>query len=153
MKLLSNKRSQAVGILMSSIHLDLRDIQNGEGRHVEAFHPEKRPLHTCGCYHGPPSSHLLVLHQGLFLPGSPSPRLSRSSESAGRCGEATPLSRLSCSLIALQSSFISVSKQPPHHPIPPGLQSPHLHLSLSRAEPSRAGAASCRSLQDLASLS
>lgn len=29
-KLLSNKRSQAVGILMSSIHLDMRDIQNGE---------------------------------------------------------------------------------------------------------------------------
>eukprot|EP00066_Takifugu_rubripes_P011997 XP_011601263.1 PREDICTED: formin-2-like isoform X2 [Takifugu rubripes] len=27
-KLLSNKRSQAVGILMSSIHLDMRDIQN-----------------------------------------------------------------------------------------------------------------------------
>ena len=29
-KLLSNKRSQAVGILMSSIHLDMKDIQNGE---------------------------------------------------------------------------------------------------------------------------
>lgn len=29
-KLLSNKRSQAVGILMSSIHLDMRDIHNGE---------------------------------------------------------------------------------------------------------------------------
>lgn len=32
-KLLSNKRSQAVGILMSSIHLDMRDIQNGEDGH------------------------------------------------------------------------------------------------------------------------
>lgn len=29
-KLLSNKRSQAVGILMSSLHLDMKDIQNGE---------------------------------------------------------------------------------------------------------------------------
>lgn len=29
-KLLNNKRSQAVGILMSSIHLDMRDIHNGE---------------------------------------------------------------------------------------------------------------------------
>ncbi|CAL8299082.1 unnamed protein product [Merluccius merluccius] len=28
LKLLSNKRSQAVGILMSSIHLDMKDIQN-----------------------------------------------------------------------------------------------------------------------------
>lgn len=29
-KILSNKRSQAVGILMSSLHLDMKDIQNGE---------------------------------------------------------------------------------------------------------------------------
>ncbi|NWV54886.1 FMN2 protein, partial [Daphoenositta chrysoptera] len=29
-KLLSNKRSQAVGILMSSLHLDMRDIQHGK---------------------------------------------------------------------------------------------------------------------------
>ncbi len=29
-KLLNNKRSQAVGILMSSLHLDMKDIQNGE---------------------------------------------------------------------------------------------------------------------------
>lgn len=30
MKLLNNKRSQAVGILMSSLHLDMKDIQHGE---------------------------------------------------------------------------------------------------------------------------
>lgn len=29
-KLLSNKRSQAVGILMSSLHLDMKDIQHGK---------------------------------------------------------------------------------------------------------------------------
>lgn len=29
-KLLNNKRSQAVGILMSSLHLDMKDIQHGE---------------------------------------------------------------------------------------------------------------------------
>lgn len=33
-KLLSNKRSQAVGILMSSIHLDMKDIENGKSCHV-----------------------------------------------------------------------------------------------------------------------
>jgi len=32
-KLLSNKRSQAVGILMSSLHLDMKDIQHGEYKH------------------------------------------------------------------------------------------------------------------------
>lgn len=30
MKLLNNKRSQAVGILMSSLHLDMKDIQHGQ---------------------------------------------------------------------------------------------------------------------------
>lgn len=30
MKLLNNKRSQAVGILMSSLHLDMKDIHHGE---------------------------------------------------------------------------------------------------------------------------
>lgn len=33
-KLLSNKRSQAVGILMSSIHLDMKDIENGKSCHM-----------------------------------------------------------------------------------------------------------------------
>lgn len=33
-KLLNNKRSQAVGILMSSIHLDMKDIHNGKCYHV-----------------------------------------------------------------------------------------------------------------------
>ena len=31
-KLLNNKRSQAVGILMSSLHLDMKDIQHGGSR-------------------------------------------------------------------------------------------------------------------------
>lgn len=30
---MNNKRSQAVGILMSSIHLDMKDIQNGKPYH------------------------------------------------------------------------------------------------------------------------
>lgn len=34
MKLLNNKRSQAVGILMSSLHLDMKDIHHGEHRFV-----------------------------------------------------------------------------------------------------------------------
>ena len=34
MKLLNNKRSQAVGILMSSLHLDMKDIQHGKERHT-----------------------------------------------------------------------------------------------------------------------
>ncbi|KAK3528561.1 hypothetical protein QTP70_002811 [Hemibagrus guttatus] len=33
-KLLNNKRSQAVGILMSSLHLDMKDIQHGKGREL-----------------------------------------------------------------------------------------------------------------------
>lgn len=33
-KLLNNKRSQAVGILMSSLHLDMKDIHHGEHRFV-----------------------------------------------------------------------------------------------------------------------
>lgn len=34
-KLLSNKRSQAVGILMSSLHLDMKDIQHGKYKELK----------------------------------------------------------------------------------------------------------------------
>jgi hypothetical protein len=34
-KLLSNKRSQAVGILMSSLHLDMKDIQHGKCKNLK----------------------------------------------------------------------------------------------------------------------
>lgn len=37
-KLLSNKRSQAVGILMSSLHLDMKDIQHGKCKTLKCSH-------------------------------------------------------------------------------------------------------------------
>lgn len=33
-KLLDGKRSQAVGILISSLHLEMKDIQQGESKHL-----------------------------------------------------------------------------------------------------------------------
>lgn len=47
-KLLNNKRSQAVGILMSSLHLDMKDIQNGE-QPKEVFFALSMPIVNVAC--------------------------------------------------------------------------------------------------------
>lgn len=48
-KLLNNKRSQAVGILMSSLHLDMKDIQHGAFRRltVRRLLPQRLLLKSC----------------------------------------------------------------------------------------------------------
>ncbi|MGH0124556.1 UNVERIFIED_CONTAM: hypothetical protein FKN15_037515 [Acipenser sinensis] len=83
-KLLNNKRSQAVGILMSSLHLDMKDIQHGSipVRQTAWGQSTADALPAWG--QSMPMKHWLIAASVNFMPLSPSARLRRGYPAALR---------------------------------------------------------------------